>query len=79
MHHRVTSVGLDATIEPRKRLCILLERQLGNAYDHEPAMAEYISRRKTKCFVHMRLCLDYAPHKKLGEADLRMSFSQIAI
>src|SRR5215204_4316436 len=79
MRQRKVSVDLDAAKEPVLRFSICRKLQLRHADYCEPAMGGDIARRKTKSFVHVCLSLRPAPDNILGEADLSVRLSQIAV
>ena len=73
------SVDLDRATEPRDRLLVGAELQLGEAREHHPNKGVRIARTEAECLLDMGLGLRAATKKILGETDVGVRISQISI
>ena len=64
------SVYLDRTTEPRDRLLVGTELQLGEAREHHPNKSLRITRTEAECLLDMGVGLRAPTEKTLGETDV---------
>lgn len=78
MRHRMISVGVDCTTQPRYRLLVTAEKELGSARGVHPNMSEPIARTEAERFVDMSFGFLGTTEKILCDPDIRMSKHQIS-
>src|SRR5262245_62161123 len=73
------SVDLDRATEPRDRLLVRAELQLGEAREHHPNIGVDIARTEAECLSDMGLSLFAATEKILCDTDGRVRVGQVSI
>ena len=76
---RKISVGLDGATQPRDRLLVGAEVQLGDACERQPEIDECIARTEAERLLDMSLGFLAATGDVFGETDLTVSVGQISI
>ncbi|WP_234685341.1 hypothetical protein [Bradyrhizobium monzae] len=73
------SIGFNATAQPTYRFSVCAKVKLGHSDNHQPNIRTGIARRQPKSLLHGRFGLRCTADVYLGETDLSVSMSQIAI